>query len=330
MKTFFIGIDVSKSWLDALVCDQDQMQLGKGLQFNNETKAIEEFCDLISSTYPDVKLWFCFEHTGNYGLLLSQILEQRELVYSIVPPLEIKQSIGMTRGKNDQIDAKRIAEYASIHAKKLTPTFLPSDKILKIKSYMTYRNQLVKARQQLNNSRKSHLVSHKSYDIKEIIEDIEAKINGLNRDIKTIDKTIDQLICSEIKLENNYKKVPSVKGVGPVIATYMILYTNNFSLFDNPRKFNCFAGLAPFQYTYGSSIRGKTKTSQLRNIMMKKILFNGANTAIMHDPELKAYYKRKMAEGKHHLSVINAVACKLVYRIFAVVKRDEPFVNLVR
>jgi transposase len=330
MKTFFVGIDISKSWLDAIVCDQDQNHLGKGLQVENESSSIKELCALIGSEHPDVKLWFCFEHTGNYGLLLSQILEELNLTYSIVPPLEIKQSIGMTRGKNDQIDAKRIAEYASMHAKKLVPTSLPNEKLLKIKSHLTYRDQLIKVRQQFKNSRKSHLISNKSYDIKEIISDLDVKIEGLNQDVKAIDATIEEFIRSCSKLYESYKKIQAVKGVGPVIAVNMILYTNNFSSFNNPRKFNCFAGLAPFQYSSGSSIRGKTKTSQLRNRTMKKLLFNGANTAVMHDPELKAYYKRKMAEGKHHLSVTNAVACKLVYRMFAVVKREEPFVNLVR
>lgn len=330
MKTFFVGIDVSKSWLDFIVCDADQNQVDKPFKITNGVGEIKELCEDLSSRFPDTKFWFCFEHTGNYGLLLSQVLEELELTYSIVPPLEIKQSIGMTRGKNDQIDAKRIAEYASRHAKKLVPTSLPNEKLLKIKSHLTYRDQLVKVRQQFKNSRKSHLVSHKSYDIKTIISDLDAKIKDLNQDIKAIDSTIQEFIQSWSKLEVNYKKVQNVKGIGPVIAVHMILYTNNFSSFNNPRKFNCFAGLAPFQHSSGSSIRGKTKTSQLRNRTMKKLLFNGANTAVLHDPELKAYYKRKMAEGKHHLSVINAVACKLVYRMFAVVKREEPFVNLVR
>jgi len=330
MKTFFVGIDVSKSWLDLVVCDEDQNQVEQPMNITNDLKEIKEFCEGLSSRFPDVKLWFCLEHTGNYGLLLSQVLEELKLTYSIVPPLEIKQSIGMTRGKNDQVDARRIAEYASRHAKKLVPTSLPNEKLLKIKSHLTYRDQLIKVRQQFKNSRKSHLVSNKSYDIKAIISDLDAKIEGLNQDIKAIDTTIEEFIKSCSKLNKNYKKIQAVKGVGPVIAVYVILYTNNFTSFNNPRKFNCFAGLAPFQYSSGSSVRGKTKTSQLRNRIMKKLLFNGANTAAMHDPELKAYYRRKMAEGKHHLSVTNAIACKLVYRMFAVVKREEPFVNLVR
>ena len=61
---------------------------------------------------------------------------------------------------------------------------------------------------------------------------------------------------------------------------------------------------------------------------MKAILTKGAITAIQYDPQLKAYYNRKVKEGKHRMSVINAVANKLVLRIFAVAKRNDPFVKL--
>ena len=55
---------------------------------------------------------------------------------------------------------------------------------------------------------------------------------------------------------------------------------------------------------------------------------SGANSAYRWDPEIKAYYKRKVKEGKHHNLVINAIKCKLVNRIFAVVDRQTPYVNI--
>ena len=62
---------------------------------------------------------------------------------------------------------------------------------------------------------------------------------------------------------------------------------------------------------------------------MKSILFKAAGSAIQHDPQLKAYYLRKVKLGKHKLSVLNAVANKLVLRIFAVARRKEPFVKFM-
>jgi len=57
-------------------------------------------------------------------------------------------------------------------------------------------------------------------------------------------------------------------------------------------------------------------------------LTRSAISAVQHDPQLKAYYQRKMAEGKHKFSVLNAVRAKIVARCFAVVKRGTPYVQL--
>jgi hypothetical protein len=55
-------------------------------------------------------------------------------------------------------------------------------------------------------------------------------------------------------------------------------------------------------------------------------LNNGANSASTWDPEIRKYYERKIDEGKDHKLVLNAVACKLVSRVFAVVNRKTPYV----
>jgi len=123
-------------------------------------------------------------------------------------------------------------------------------------------------------------------DLKDLIESLEVKISEIKADIITIEGKIKAEIASDDELAGTFKKITTVKGVGLMIAATMIVCTNNFTAFEDPRKFNCFAGLAPFSYSSGSSIQGKTKTSSLRNKTMKKLLFNGANTAVMYDHEL--------------------------------------------
>jgi len=106
----------------------------------------------------------------------------------------------------------------------------------------------------------------------------------------------------------------------------MLVTTNNFTGFENGRKYACYSGIAPFEHTSGISIKGKTRVSNLANKKIKALLSNGANSAYKWDPEMKKYYKRKIAEGKDHKLVINAISCKLVNRVFAVIKRQTPFV----
>ena len=45
----------------------------------------------------------------------------------------------------------------------------------------------------------------------------------------------------------------------------------------------------------------------------------------MHDPELKAFYQKKRAEGKRHSAATCAVARKLTLRIFSVLKRRSAY-----
>jgi transposase len=325
MKTSVVGIDISKDHLDVSICHLDSLEPIRSFQITNDVKGIGRLIQRCNKISKD--LWFCFEHTGNYGLLLACFLQNHSIPFSAVSPLHIKRSLGMTRGKNDQIDAVRIAQYAVTYFKQLEPSFLPSDKMLKIKHLLTFRKQLVKTSSQLQNSIKSLKVSMQSLDVSDIISTMQRQLSDTKQLIKQQEEKILHIIEQDETLSLNYHKIIRVKGIGPVIAAYLLVLTNNFKAFDSPRKFNCFSGLAPFEHRSGSSIRGKTRTSHLRNKTIKSLLFNGANSAATHDHQLKKYYQRKKEEGKHHNSIINAIACKLIYRVFAVVKRNEPFVE---
>jgi transposase len=329
MKRYFIGIDISKDTLDVCILNNsDEKELV--FKVNNTLEGIEEMIALSSDFEKGSCLRFCFENTGNYGLLLASMLEDRQILYYQVSALEIKLSQGIQRGKNDKVDAWRIARYAKMHSQELIPSALSEEVLFKIKNFLTYRNFLVKVRTQFKNEKKSFYQVNKIADVSYEMEEITQQIKELDQKINAVESNIKVQINEQKNLSETFEKITKIVGVGFLTAAYMLVLTDNFKKFQNPRKFNCYAGLAPFEHTSGSSIRGKTQTSKLRNRRIKTILFSGANSAIIHDQELKAYYKRKKQEGKAHSSIINAVCCKLIYRIFAVVKREEPFVNLTR
>lgn len=99
MKTFFVGIDISKDWLDVAVCDETTLEIIAYWKCDNTVEDIEKMIRKCLKQTSGSQIWYCFEHTGNYGLLLSSLLEANEASYTVVPALEIKRSIGMTRGK---------------------------------------------------------------------------------------------------------------------------------------------------------------------------------------------------------------------------------------
>jgi transposase len=326
-KKAFIGIDISKDQLDLGLLKEERSGAFEDKKVSNSFSGFEAMAKWIEKK--DIQLdscLFCMEHTGTYGLLLFAWLSQMGIDFVVEPGLKIKKSLGITRGKNDKLDARRIADYAYTNRAKLEPFIMPSALLIQIKQLLTYRDQLTRIRSSFKNSLKSHGQYQRVSGLKSITEDITVQIENLAQRIKSTEKQVESLIESDEELKKNYKLAISVKGIGFVIATFMIVTTNNFTGFENGRKYACYSGIAPFEHTSGTSIRGKTRVSNLANKKIKSLLSNGANSAYKWDPELKNYYKRKIAEGKDHNLVINSISCKLVNRVFAVVKRQTPFV----
>ena len=117
----------------------------------------------------------------------------------------------------------------------------------------------------------------------------------------------------------------SIPGVGPAAATEVILATDEFKNFAEPKKLACHAGVAPFEHSSGSSIRGRSRVNQHARKRLKFLFHLAAMSAIRVKGELQTYYQRKVAEGKNKMSILNAVRNKLIHRICAVVKRKQKY-----
>jgi transposase len=326
-KKFFIGIDISKDHLDVALLKAEELNVLKDKRVENNFKGFDSIQDWLSKQ--KVKLedcLICMEHTGTYGLLLFAWLSQLGIDYCVEPGIKIKRSLGIARGKNDKVDARRIADYAATNRAKLKPFQMPSSVLLQIKQFLTYRDQQTKIKVSLKNSLRSHNQYQRVSGIKSISDEIQYQIEECDQRIENIDAKIIELIKTDKALKKNFDLANSVNGIGLVITAFMLVTTNNFTSFENGRKYACYTGIAPFENSSGT-YRGKTKIHHLANKRVKALLSNGANSARNWDPELRAYYARKLDEGKEHNLVINSIRCKMVNRVFAVVKRGTPYVS---
>lgn len=327
-KKHFIGIDISKDHLDLALIKEEGVEVFRDLKVENNFKSYKKIQSWLSKEKVAVKdCLFCMEHTGTYGLLLFAWLGHNKIDYCVEPALQIKRSQGLTRGKNDQVDARRIAEYALTNRAKLSPFSLPSKLLLQIKQLLTYRDQQTKIKVSLLNSLKSHEQYQQILGSSNVSDQIRVQIEDCVNRIDSIDSQIREMISSDKSVKKNFELATSVKGIGLMIAAFMIVTTNNFTSFENGRKYACYAGIAPFENSSGK-FQGKTRVSPLANKRIKVLLTSGASAASKWDPEIKAYYERKTEEGKHRNLIINSIRCKLVNRVFAVVKRETPYVNI--
>ena len=316
----FIGCDMSQDFFTYCIRNAHVI-LFQGKVENKVTHIRKWLSELKKDRQVDLsRVVFCMEHTGVYGLLLLRLLHESNLTVCVESATQIKLSLGLQRGKNDKVDAQRIAEYALRYTDRLKQWKPKRPIIQKLQLLNSLRARLLKAK---------NSISGPTLDVKRFIGKSEyemmkrssqAALNGIARNIKEVDQQIEALIKSDENLSKLNRLVTSVHGVGIVTCSAILVRTNEFQDYTDAKKFACTAGLAPFEHTSGKSIRGKSRVSHRAHKDIKTLLHMCAIGCIGRKGELKDYYERKVAEGKNKMLVINAMRNKLVHRIFAVVR----------
>ena len=326
METCYVlGVDMSKK--DFQTClTHDGINFAQALVVNQPSSIAFYFKELrkqFGFSYDQIVV--CLEHTGIYSNHLLSFVIRHKIKVCMEPALQIKQSQGMVRGKTDQVDARRIALYALKNYQTLKFWEPPREVIQRLRALLSVRERLVKMRVLLSVPlQESHAFVSASI-CKMTEKSTMATRKALIKDIACVDAEIQQLVKSDNKLHRQYQQSTSVPGVGPITALNVIISTGEFKRISESKKFACYAGVAPFEHTSGSSIRGKTRVSKMANMGVKKLLHLAAVTAVRHKGELQDYYLRKVATGKNKMSVLNAVRNKLITRIFMCIKQDRCY-----
>lgn len=326
----FIGLDMGKFSFSAAVVTQADPSFYEE-QFSNDKKGYQRLLRWVDKLCPGKRhqMLICLEHTGMYSRNICLFLSEKKMHYSLLSGLHLKRSLGIRRGKTDRTDARDIAKYALIHKNELRHTVLPEGALLKLKDKLTERDRMVKAKKMLSVPvREKKATGLKTTKAEERYT--QGVVERLAKAIKALDKEIELLIRSEEKMQQCFVLLRTIPGIGTQIAAQLLVITHCFTCFDNSRKLACYAGIAPFEYSSGSSVRGRTKVNHLANKNLKSLLSLAALNAARFDKELRLYYERKKSEGKNSMVVMNAIRNKVLARAFAVVKRGTPYAPLAR
>jgi transposase len=330
-RGFFLGIDVSKEWFDislmAVINFQKQPIITE--RFNNTNAGLALLKNWLKTqkvTFDNDSL-LVIENTGIYHRLIWKFFSENNIPIHIGNAAHIKKSFGIARGKNDKIDSQRLCSYAYKNDDELKATAALNPMFLHLKDLITSRTRL---NAQLGANR-TYLKELKSINDKATQKMMEKAykmaIAGLQHSIKEIEKQIAVTIKTDKSINNNYKLLISVPGIGPVTATYILCCTNNFAGKVSGKQLACYAGVVPFQETSGKSLKGRNKVHKMANKELKSLLHMCALTSIKYYPEFRNYYNRKEAEGKHPNSILNAICNKIVLRVVAVVNNQKDYVE---
>ena len=328
---FFLGIDVSKLWFD--------ISLMTVINFQKQPMITERFDNTVAGLAL-LKKWLkaqkvkfdndtllVIENTGIYHRLLWQFFNENNIAVHIGNAAHIKKSFGIARGKNDKIDSQRLCSYAYKNDDELKATPPLNSVFLTLKDLMTSGTRL-----------KAQLTANKTYlkELKRINDKATQKtmekayqmaIDGLQKSISEIEKSIALLVKSDPSIWANYDLLISVPGIGHVTAVYILCCTNNFAGKISGKQLGCYAGVVPFSERSGTSLKGRNKVHKMANKELKSLLHMCALSAIKSYPEFRNYYDRKENEGKHPNSILNAICNKIILRAVAVVNNQKKYVE---
>lgn len=330
-KKWFIGIDISKNTLDIVLYDGGNKQAVKDnyKRVSNNEEGFKTFLSWLKNKKIILSdLLICMEHTGVYGFDFCLYLEATKIDYTMVSPLHLTHSLGFKRGKNDQVDASRIAWYCYTHRDSHMLSKMKDSTVIKLRElhneHKLYIRQMA--------THKGYLTDNKNRISKNetVVERTKQTIRFLKEQIKQIEHQMDEMINTDKAFVKNYRLLTSVKGIGLVNAINTIVHTNNFTCFENGRAYACYLGIAPFGHESGTSIKKNTQVSRQGAKQAKADLSQAAKSATEWDKEIKLYYQRKRKEGKAYGTIMNAIKFKLVTRMFAVIKRGTPWVDITK
>nr|WP_295924891.1 transposase [uncultured Dyadobacter sp.] len=327
---FFIGVDISKLTLDLAVVNFENEPLASFKIANTETSIID-ILSVIKSNHGCLpkNTCFCAEDMGLYASYLRKVLGAKKYKLCLESPLRIKRSIGIQRGKNDSLDAVRIARYACSNYSLLHIRSIPRPCIMDLKNLATIRKRLLKTHKMLTQPKKIEDYYQQTVPALSSSAMCSSSIAALQADIKMVERRMDEIIATDEHLSNLLAIMISIPRIGKVTATQILIATNEFKWICCPKKFASFCGVAPFQFKSGTSLNSRARVSNLANRELKSLIHMAAVGYAKKGQNdfLGKYYKRKIQEGKKPMSVLNAVRNKLIQRIFACVKAGTYYVD---
>ncbi len=323
----FVGIDISKTWFDAAVIKRDHPGESLHNQFSQCADGFKKMVTWLQQqdVLLNTETLFCMEYTGIYNIGLVNFLVDQKAQLWVEMPLRIKRSAGFERGSDDKTCAIKIAGYAFRYQDKMQLWQPVDGSIEKIKLLIAQRDRVVNAITQLNVpvNELSECGCKKEAEQLEKIQ--SSSLKALQKTKEAIEQFIIKTVGKDVLITKKVQQVQSIKGIGQITAVALLAYTKGFTSFSNAKELACYCGVVPFVKRSGISVRFKPTISPHANKKLKRLLHLCALSAIKNDTEIRAYYEKKVAEGKNKMSVINAVRNKLIHRVFAVIRDDRYY-----
>jgi len=307
LNNIVVGIDVAKRKLDLCLSSSVKVQT-----FSYDKPGLRQLMTLLGKH--DVQL-VCLEATGSYERRLLDELFKKDLPVAVVNPRLIRDfARAMNQlAKTDAIDARVIVQFAQKMEPRRTPK--PSKLSLKLQALSTRRRQVNGMRVQEKNSLDTTNDRFTQRMIRQSIRLFE-------KQLETINRTIEQLIAQDKTLQAKADILLSTPAVGPATAGMLLADLPELGEL-NKREIARLVGLAPTNRDSGT-MRGYRTTGGGRS-HVRTGLFMATLVATRHNPVIKAFYQRLLKEGKKKMVALVACMRKLLVILNTMIKNNETW-----
>jgi transposase len=315
----FVGIDVSAKTLDVTVLPSASGK-PKRRRFDNDSVAHVALILWLNLLAP---VRVVCEATGVYHLDLAYALHHAGIAVMVVNPRRAKRFIEAQRRntQTDSIDADELAQFAK--RMDFVPWKAPSDKAFAVHKLGRAIGQMTKHHTAISN--RLHAAQATSHTPGSIINTLKRELVFIERERQLLFKECNALIAADPDMANKLRLLMSTPGIAeisaPAILAELIILPDDASA----KAWTKYAGLDPASKTSGTSVHGKTHIAKHGNPRLRGALFLPALSARTHDPLLKAFADRLVANHKTKLQAIVAIQRKLLHSIHAMFKTNSTW-----
>lgn len=302
MGKMMIGIDVAKEWIDIALAGERRVR-----RISNNEQAIDGW---LAEIGPGSIGLVAFEPTGGYERPLRHCLSRAQVASKQVHLNEVvayRRRRGI-RAKTDRIDARLLADFAAEELARRDLAPVPeADEALR---------ELAARRRQLQDLLHAETCRRDLADCVIVSKSLQQVIAALERSLAAVETAIAERIASTHA--ENSRRMQTFCGVGPIIAETLIAELPELGHLSG-KKIAALCGPAPHTRESGKQ-RGHAATGHGRP-GVRKVLFNGARTAIQHNPVMKAFYQH-LVNDNHRLGkvALTAVMRKILVTLNAMIR----------
>lgn len=301
-----IGIDVGKETLDIYVYETDQHW-----QANNTSAGTRQLINRLKRFQLDR---IVVEASGGYERRLVEAAMGTDLPLVVVQPMQVKlyaRAQGIL-AKTDKLDARTIAEYALVMQPDIRA--LPSHKVLLVKDLLARRRQLMEARtQELN---------RQGRELKALAASHRRLLKALEKEIAWVDAQLKKAVADVQAWQRTLDILLSVPGIGEGVAYTLLGELPELGTLTQ-RQVAALCGLAPYNRDSGT-MKGKRRIRGGR-APIRTVLYMAMLCCIQHNPVMRDFYQRLVAEGKHKKVAITACMRKMMVILNAMVRDQKEW-----